>query len=146
MENPEVKTELSVLLKNESALLDKIICEQETLHECVLKRQWLLLEESLSKLNEMSETFAQLDKKREELSDGFAARDFELSALKAEVKSKLLKSKLENRVLSEYIVTTRQFLQGVFDDVLPERRNVTYTRYGKLIKPELHNVVVDQII
>ena len=146
MENPEVKTELSVLLKNESALLDKIICEQKTLHECVLKRQWLLLEESLSKLNEMSETFAQLDKKREELSDGFAARDFELSALKAEVKSKLLKSKLENRVLSEYIVTTRQFLQGVFDDVLPERRNVTYTRYGKLIKPELHNVVVDQII
>ena len=146
MENPEVKTELSVLLKNESALLDKIICEQKTLHECVLKRQWLLLEESLSKLNEMSETFAQLDKKREELSDGFAARNFELSALKAEVKSKLLKSKLENRVLSEYIVTTRQFLQGVFDDVLPERRNVTYTRYGKLIKPELHNVVVDQII
>ena len=146
MENPEVKTELSVLLKNESALLDKIICEQKTLHECVLKRQWLLLEESLSKLNEMSETFAQLDKKREELSAGFNKGDFELSALKAEVKSKLLKSKLENRVLSEYIVTTRQFLQGVFDDVLPERRNVTYTRYGKLIKPELHNVVVDQII
>ena len=146
MENPEVKTELSVLLKNESALLDKIICEQKTLHECVLKRQWLLLEESLSKLNEMSETFAQLDKKREELSAGFNKGDFELSSLKAEVKSKLLKSKLENRVLSEYIVTTRQFLQGVFDDVLPERRNVTYTRYGKLIKPELHNVVVDQII
>ena len=146
MENPEVKTELSVLLKNESALLDKIICDQKTLHECVLKRQWLLLEESLSKLNEMSETFAQLDKKREELSAGFNKGDFELSSLKAEVKSKLLKSKLENRVLSEYIVTTRQFLQGVFDDVLPERRNVTYTRYGKLIKPELHNVVVDQII
>ncbi len=146
MENLELKNTICQTLKSEAELLDKIIEVQRGVHECVLKRKWLLLEEKIAKMNELSSCFTELDKKREELEAEYSFKDFELAGAKAQVKSRLLKSKLENKVLNEYIFTTKNFLQGIFDQVLPERRNVTYSRYGKIVKPELHNVVLDQIV
>ncbi len=146
MENLELKNTICQTLKSEAELLDKIIEVQRGVHECVLKRKWLLLEEKIAKMNELSSCFSELDKKREELESEYSFKDFELAGAKAQVKSRLLKSKLENKVLNEYIFTTKNFLQGIFDQVLPERRNVTYSRYGKIVKPELHNVVLDQIV
>ncbi len=146
MENLELKNTICQTLKSEAELLDKIIEVQRGVHECVLKRKWLLLEEKIAKMNELSSCFSELDKKREELEAEYSFKDFELAGAKAQVKSRLLKSKLENKVLNEYIFTTKNFLQGIFDQVLPERRNVTYSRYGKIVKPELHNVVLDQIV
>ncbi len=146
MENLELKNTICQTLKSEAELLDKIIEAQRGVHECVLKRKWLLLEQKIAKMNELSSCFSELDKKREELEAEYSFKDFELAGAKAQVKSRLLKSKLENKVLNEYIFTTKNFLQGIFDQVLPERRNVTYSRYGKIVKPELHNVVLDQIV
>lgn len=146
MENLELKNTICETLKSEAELLDVIIKVQKEVHECVLKRNWLLLEEKITKMNELSSLFAELDKKREELEAAHNFKDFEVAGAKAQVKSRLLKSKLQNKILNEYIFTTKSFLQGIFDQVLPERRNVTYSRYGKIVKPELHNVVLDQII
>lgn len=146
MENLELKNTFCQTLNAEAELLDTIIEVQKSVHECVLKRNWLLLEEKIAKMNELSSLFAELDKKREELESEHNFKDFETAAAKAQVKSRLLKSKLQNKVLNEYIFTTKSFLQGIFDQVLPERRNVTYSRYGKIVKPELHNVVLDQIV
>ncbi len=146
MENLELKNTICETLKSEAELLDKIIEVQKEIHEFVLKRKWLLLEEKITKMNELSSCFAELDKVREELEANHNFKDFEVATAKAQVKSRLLKSKLQNKVLNEYIFTTKNFLQGIFDQVLPERRNVTYSRYGKIVKPELHNVVLDQIV
>ncbi|MGI5057666.1 hypothetical protein [Treponema pectinovorum] len=146
-ENFELNKELIDVLKKESSILDEILQKQEEVHSCVLKRKWLELEDSLSCLQQMSEEFVKLENDRVVLTEktGIQKR-FEISPFLCDVRSKLKKSKLKNKVLNEYISTTKQFLQGIFDEVLPERRNVTYSRSGKFIKIEPSNVVVDQVI
>ena len=147
MENTELKNELTEILKKESELLDQILARQSTVHDCVIKRKWLELENVLAELQKMSEDFVDLDSRREELfNSGKIKIDFELTPSVSEVKVKLNKSKMQNKVLNEYISVTKSFLQGIFDEVLPERRNVTYSRYGKIVKGELHNVVIDQVV
>ncbi len=148
MENDkELKDRLLLVMREESQLLDVILKQQEVVHSLVLKRKWLELENVLKELQKMSDNFTELDNKREELFSKIdVSGDFEFSSAVSQVKSKLIKSKLQNKVLNEYISTTKDFLQGIFDEVLPERRNVTYSRYGKIVKPELHNVVINQVV
>ena len=62
------------------------------------------------------------------------------------VRSKLVKSKIENQVLNEYVSTTRKFLQRVFDDALPESRNKIYDRYGRIVKNEASSLILNQVI
>ncbi len=147
MEALEIKAELINVLHKESNLLDEILKHQDAVHECVRKRNWIELENLLAALQIMSEDFVELDNKRSELSENAdISRDFEVTPALSSVRSKLSKSKLQNKVLNEYISTTKSFLQGIFDEVLPERRNITYSRYGKIVKGELHNVVVNQVV
>ncbi|HAC31547.1 MAG TPA: hypothetical protein DCF70_02845 [Treponema sp.] len=95
----------------------------------------------------MSDDFVELETKRSQLSaniDIFA--DESLSPVVKTVRGKLNKSKIENKVLNEYISTTKKFLQGIFDDVLPQRRNAVYSRNGKMVDNGLHSVVLNQVV
>ena len=74
------------------------------------------------------------------------ASDETISPVLSEVRGKLQKSKVENKVLNEYISTTRKFLQGVFDSVVPQRRNVLYSNKGQVVKPELSSIVLNQMV
>lgn len=147
MEHIQAKKELAAVLADEDCLLDGILSEQAVVHRCVKQRSWAELESSLAKLDVMSGRFSELEKERERLSAGFdVMRDSDFSRAVGSVRSKLLKSKIENSVLNEYISTTKTFLQQVFDEVLPQRRNVLYGKSGKLIKNEAHSVIVNQVI
>ena len=59
--------------------------------------------------------------------------------------SKLLRSKIENQILNKYIETSRNFVQGILDNAVPQRRNVLYSRSGKIIKREPESVVLNRI-
>lgn len=135
------------IIKEESSLLDTIISQQDAVHEFVIKRSWLELDSALKNLGKNVERFSELDSIREDLSskNDFTSH-FELSPLISSLKSKLLKSKIQNKVLNEYVSTTKGFLQKVFDEALPERYGVTYSRCGKIVKGTMQNVVVNQIV
>ena len=142
-----LKMQLLEILKKQSSLLDEILVAQKNVHECVVKRVWLELENGLEKMRGLSDEFAELDGCREKLSSEVNFNsEKEIAGLVREVKAKLLKSKIENKILNEYIFNTQKFLKGIFEEVLPERRNTVYSHYGKIVKPELHNVVIDQIV
>ena len=69
----------------------------------------------------------------------------EEKALILTLHSKLLKSKIENQILNRYIETSRNFVQGILDNAIPQRRNVLYSRNGKIIKREPESVVLNRI-
>ena len=143
----DVKTELIEVMKKESALLDQILEQQSIVHECVTKKNWTALEQTVSGLQELGDNFASLEERRSELSKGIEiSQDSEISPVLGDVRSKLIKSKIENRVLNEYIKTTRKFLQGVFDSVVPQRRNTLYSKDGEIVKPELNSLVVNKLL
>lgn len=147
MENQNLKVELENILENESQLLDEILTFQSKVRVSVKKRKWLELESSLSKLQRMSDDFVELDKKRENLCEKINPfGDEKLSFSTRNVRSKLTKSKIENKVLNEYISTTQTFLQRIFDDVLPSRKTFVYGQTGKIIKKEERSFILNQVI
>ncbi|MBB5225387.1 hypothetical protein DYE50_04025 [Treponema ruminis] len=141
------KENLVSVMQEESALLDKILEQQTLLHNCVRDKDWDALNRNVDNLQTLSDQFVELEEKRTALSANIdMASDVEISPVLSEVRGKLQKSKVENKVLNEYIATTRKFLQGVFDSVVPQRRNVLYSSKGQIVKPELSSVVLNQMI
>lgn len=141
------KENLISVMQEENALLDKILEQQTLLHNCVKEKDWDSLNKNIENLQNLSDQFVELEEKRMALSEHVdMASDVEISPVLSEVRGKLQKSKVENKVLNEYISTTRKFLQGVFDSVVPQRRNVLYSNKGQIVKPELSSVVLNQMI
>lgn len=141
------KENLVSVMQEESALLDKILEQQTLLHNCVRDKDWEMLNKNIENLQNLSDQFVELEEKRMELSANIdMASDETISPVLSEVRGKLQKSKVENKVLNEYISTTRKFLQGVFDSVVPQRRNVLYSNKGQVVKPELSSIVLNQMV
>lgn len=140
----EKKKNLIEVMQKENELLDEILKTQTDLHNLVKEKNWDGLNEKLEGLQILSDNFAELDEEREKLCELIDIRtDEDVSPVLLQVRGKLQKSKIENHVLNEYISTTRKFLQGVFDSVVPQRRNVLYSKNGKIVRPELSGVAVN---
>ena len=142
-----VEEKLIGVLEEESQLLDDILSLQGAVRLCVKKRKWNELEKNLSELQAKGDRFSELDLMREKLSaEKNLYTDSNVAVCSNVVRSKLVKSKIENQVLNEYVSTTRKFLQRVFDDALPESRNKIYDRYGRIVKNEASSLILNQVI
>ena len=143
----KAKQELIAVMQQENDLLDVILEQQTVLHECVTAKDWLRLEDAMTNLQVLSDKFVELESARTALSEDSAlATDSDLAPVLTQVRGKLQKSKIENHALNEYIKTTRKFLQGVFDSVVPQRRNTLYSRTGTIVRPELSGVTLNRIM
>lgn len=143
----ETKQKLIAVMQQENDLLDVILEQQTLLHECVTEKNWMHLQDCMSNLQVLSDRFVELETERTALSENIVmAADCDIAPVLTEVRGKLQKSKIENHALNEYIKTTRKFLQGVFDSVVPQRRNTLYSRTGKIVRPELSSVVLNQVM
>ncbi len=138
------KEKIISVMEKESELLDKILFVQKEIHDFVREKDWVDLNDTLEKLQNLSDEFSSLEEEREILcADIDIRREADFSKTIESVRGKLQKSKIENRVLNEYISTTRRFLQGIFDSVVPQRRNTLYSRTGRIIHSEPTAVAVD---
>ena len=96
-------------------------------------------------VNEMMDAFNELDKEREELALGGLQEDAETYGLLAEIRGKLVKSRIENKALSDYISITREFVKGIIDTAVPQSRNRLYSRNGYVVQPQPESVVVNTL-
>ncbi len=143
----ETKQKLIAVMQQENELLDVILEQQTILHECVAEKNWMHLESCMAQLQVLSDRFVELESSRMALSENIVlAGDRDIAPVLTQVRGKLQKSKIENHALNEYIKTTRRFLQGVFDSVVPQRRNTLYSRTGKIVRPELSSLVLNQVM
>ena len=107
------------------------------------------LQECIETIREKTDVFVELEKDREALASAVDAEKiagFE-SVAKAEsaVRGKLLKSKVENNALGNYVKIVKDFVQGVIDNVVPQRRNTLYSRKGNIIKPQPESMVLNRL-
>ena len=75
---------------------------------------------------------------------GFIGSSLAENLLK-EVKRKLVFSKIENDSLNTYIEITKNFLQGIFETVVPTRRNTLYSRTGNIVRPVPESLLVNTL-
>ena len=141
------KVKLLEVLKNQDALLDNILKEQNRLHKDVKKRNWDDLQNTLERLRNMSDIFVNLDSERENLVGTERTLYFEdkIEGVFSSLRSKLTKSKIENEALRSYVTTTKDFISNVLEECY-EKESSSYSSYssdGSKIKGDVGSMLVN---
>ena len=133
------------VLVSENKLISDVLCRQQALRDAVNNKDWTALMDAAGDVNEMMDAFNELDKEREELALGGFQEDAETYGLLAEIRGKLVKSRIENKALADYISITREFVKGIIDTAVPQSRNRLYSRNGYVVQPQPESVVVNTL-
>ncbi|MBP5587424.1 MAG: hypothetical protein J6X37_01685 [Treponema sp.] len=131
------------ILKKEDSVMDEILSCQGNIREAVKQRDWLELEKNITKMQSYTVDFICLDDQRDSLKKAdFSNEEHELMKI---IQSKLIKSKIENTSLSDYVNISHGFVQNVLENVVPQRRNVLYSKNGSIVKKQPQSVVLNRV-
>lgn len=136
-------TNLMEILMKEDAVMDAILDSQVKIHNAVKERDWFTLDGNISKMQDLSVQFIALEDTR----DSIKKSDFndEEHKMMKQIQSKLIKSKIANSALNDYVKISRGFVQNVLENVVPQRRNVLYSRNGTIVKKQPVSVVLNKV-
>ena len=145
MEKNEVfDKEFSAIFEKEENILDSLAQKQLVLRKAVVEKDWESLQTLISEVNQISDSFQQIDQKRENLMEQKNTEEIKPYFEKlSKLRTKLLKCKVENQVISNYVNVTREFISEVIDKALPKTHNDNYTRNGKIVQHKAASVLVD---
>ena len=140
------KSDFEAILQDEDKVLSELYEKQEAVKQSVIDRNWDLLVPLLADVNSLTEKFRALDSKRDDVQKAFSEDEVKVFYTKlAALRSLLLKCKVQNRVLTDYVNIARDFIKDVVDKALPQTRNKSYSRTGKIVQPQPVSVVVNQL-
>ena len=143
MEN--VNTRIIEVLNEQNSILDVVLTKQQELRNSVNEKNWTNLMNVISEINLSMDKFNKLDEEREEITTTEDISNSEYKRILSIVRGKLVKSRTENKVLSEYINITKVFVQSIIDNALPQSRNKLYSRNGNIIQSHPQSVVVNTL-
>ena len=140
----ELINEYSTVLAEEENLLDRLTEKQKLLRKAITEKDWECLTGYINEVNLISDSFQKFDVRRDEIQDQLKTEEIKpyferLSRLR----TKLLKCKVENQVISNYVNVTREFIAEVVERALPQTRNKNYTKYGTITQSQPASVLVN---
>lgn len=138
--------EFESVLDKEAKVLTELADKQVAVKQSVIDRDWENLVVLISDVNRLSDTFKEIDVKRDQLQKSLDENTLKnyYSQL-GSLRSQLLKCKVENRVITDYVNIAKTFIQEVVEKALPQSRNKNYSRNGKIVQPQPLSVVVNQL-
>ncbi len=140
----ELIKEYGTILAEEENLLDRLTEKQQILRKSVTEKNWQCLVDLISEVNVISESFHNFDVRRDEIQEQLKTEELKPYFERlARLRTKLLKCKVENQVISNYVNVTREFIAQVVEKALPQTRNKNYTQFGTITKPQAASVLVD---
>ena len=158
----DYSVKIKTVLVSQDNLLAEIYDSQKKLREAVNQRDWDELQYHLASFNALSNKFSELENQRLECFAYFGFKDGaslnstaknisketlnDIQELYNSVKQRLLASKIENKALNDYIKITTEFLQGVFDNVVPQRKTTVYSRTGSLVKNQPQSMILNTVL
>ena len=138
--------EFESVLDKEAKVLTELADKQVAVKQSVIDRDWENLVALISDVNRLSDAFKEIDVKRDQLQKSLDENTLKnyYSQL-GSLRSQLLKCKVENRVITDYVNIAKTFIQEVVEKALPQSRNKNYSRNGKSVQPQPLSVVVNQL-
>ena len=138
------KMEFEQILVKEEGILDELVKAQNQLRKAVTEKNWESLTKIINTINTVSGDFLEADAERESIQDMMKMDEVKPYFERlANMRTKLLKCKIENQALSKYVNITKNFIQGVVDNALPQSRNKVYSKTGKIVQPQPQSVVLN---
>ncbi len=140
----EILKEYSLILAEEEVILDKLTEKQAILRQAVVDKSWENLVDLISEVNQLSDSFQHFDFRRDQIQEQLKTNEL-LPYVKtlSRLRTKLLKCKVSNQVISNYVNVTRQFIAEVVEKALPQSRNKNYTKNGTITGMQTSSVLVD---
>ncbi len=138
--------QFEIILFKEEKNIENLSETQKLVKKSVMERNWEKLMNNIAKLNQLSDDFVKIDEKRDEIQKKLSEKELSKYYEKlGKLRAQLLKSKVENRALSEYVNVAKDFIQEVVQKAIPQARNKNYSRTGNFIQPQPQSVVVNQL-
>ena len=138
------KMEFEQILEKEEGILDELVKAQNQLRKSVTEKNWESLTKIINTINTVSGDFLEADAERESIQDMMKIDEVKPYFERlAGMRAKLLKCKIENQALSKYVNITKNFIQGVVEDALPQSGNKVYSKTGKIVQPQPQSVVLN---
>ena len=136
--------EFEQILSREEQILDELVKNQNSLRKAVTEKNWESLTKIINNINTISSDFLDADTEREVIQDMMKIDEVKpYFGRLAKMRSKLLKCKIENQALSKYVNITKNFIQGVVEEALPQSGNKVYSKTGKIVQPQPQSVVLN---
>ena len=136
--------EFSLVLKNEDDILTDLLGKQQELRTILTDKNWDSLMNLMNNVNGLSESFQKFDSRRDEIQNQLSLEDIKPFVKNlTSLREKLLKCKIQNQVISNYVNTTKEFIASVIQDAVPHVGNKNYTNKGKITQPKAESVLVD---
>ena len=136
--------EFEQVLEREEQILDELVKNQNSLRKAVTEKNWESLTKIINNINSISSDFLEADTEREVIQDMMKMDEVKPYFERlANMRAKLLKCKIENQALSKYVNITKNFIQGVVEDALPQSGNKVYSKSGKIVQPQPQSVVLN---
>lgn len=140
----ELIKEYANVLAEEENLLDRLTEKQELLRKAITEKDWECLVGHINEVNIISDSFHKFDIRRDEIQQQLKTEEIKPYFERlGRLRTKLLKCKVENQVISNYVNVTREFIAEVVEKALPQTRNKNYTKYGTITQPQTASVLVD---
>ncbi len=142
----EEKNEFLTILNNEEKVLDAISQQHVLLKKAVNEKNWEDLNKVISAMNNLSTEFQTLDAERDVIQNEMKAEELQPYFEKISVlRSKLLKCKIENEAFSKYVNITKDFIQGVIENAIPQRRSKVYSKTGQIVQSQPKSVILSRL-
>lgn len=140
----EILNEFSTILAEEENILDRLTEKQLILRRAITEKDWECLIDLISEINQISDSFQHFDIRRDEIQEQLKSDELKPYFERiSRLRTKLLKCKVENQVISNYVNVTRDFIAEVIEKALPQNRNKNYTKNGTITQPQTASVLVD---
>ena len=138
------KMDFEQILVKEEGILDELVKAQNQLRKAVTEKSWESLTKIINTINTVSGNFLEADAEREDIQDMMKMDEVKPYFERlGNMRAKLLKCKIENQALSKYVNITKNFIQGVVEDALPQSGNKVYSKTGKIVQPQPQSVVLN---
>ncbi len=138
------KKDFEEILEKEEGILDELVKSQNQLRKAVTEKNWESLTKIINTINTLSGEFLEVDTKREEIQDMMKMDQVKPYFERlGNMRAKLLKCKIENQALSKYVNITKNFIQGVVENALPQSRSKVYSKTGKIVQPMPQSLVLN---
>uniref|UniRef100_A0A7C3IL03 Flagellar protein FlgN n=1 Tax=Gracilinema caldarium TaxID=215591 RepID=A0A7C3IL03_9SPIR len=153
------------ILQKEIALLERLAAAQDVVSQAVFSRDWTDMDALFKRLEEYSNEFEALEKERTSIFSGLGRElGFEherlsfytlatrleqetrrqMTDLYRRLKLDILKIRLANENLNQYIATNRSVISEFLQAAFPDRKGKLYSRHGREIHAEMRSIVLDR--
>ena len=142
----EKTKDFELILNREDEVLTSLSEKQSEFKAAVKEKNWEKLTSVINEINYQTDAFIEIDSQREDVQQQLEAVEIKQYNEKLNnLRSKLLKWKIENKALEKYVGITRDFIKGIVDNALPQSRNKVYSKRGMIVQPQPQSVVVNQL-